>query len=50
MLWKAPIFSFLKKVSGIQTLLASVRVRYRILSRREEELVQVKAYKVWKLV
>ena len=28
--WNLPIFSFLKKVSGIQTLLASVMVRYLI--------------------
>ena len=31
MLWNLAIFSFLKKVSGIQTLLASVMVRQRIL-------------------
>ena len=34
MLWKAPIFSFLKKVSGIHTLLESVRVRYLIRSEK----------------
>ncbi len=31
MLWNLPSFSFLKKVSGIQTFLASVIVRYLIL-------------------
>ena len=42
MLWKAPIFSFLKNVSGIHTLLASVSVRYRILSEIKVELVLAK--------
>ena len=34
-MWNRPIFSFLKKVSGIQTLLASVMVRYLILPKLE---------------
>ena len=38
MLWKAPIFSFLKKVSGIHTLLESVRVRYLIRSEKKAQL------------
>ena len=33
MLWNLPIFSFLKKVSGIHTFFASVIVRYLILSK-----------------
>ena len=32
MLWKLPIFSFLKKVSGIHILVASINVKYLILS------------------
>ena len=32
MVWNAPIFSFLKNVSGIQILVASVMVRYLIRS------------------
>ena len=35
MLWKRPSFSFLKKVSGIQTFFASVIVRYLIRSEKK---------------
>ncbi len=38
MLWNRPIFSFRKNVSGIQTLLESVIVRYRILSEKNKLL------------